>query len=487
MALQHPFAILRKPLVVGGLGLTLGVWFWESVVPTGIDWSGTLLWGSAIAGTGLWWLRRRQPSVMPPEVIKPASLEQFRRDVERLEGELCLLKSEGGDAGEAQVAALEKRLQDCRDSLTRSQLTATLLGAAGVGKTALLQQLQASGDLNLDEYQVEYRDTPGLFGADATEDAIAAIEGLDIAESDLVVLVVAGDLVDAEYRLVQSLLSQGHRVLVACNKWDRYLPAEQPSILQQVRHHLSQLSEQDIFSVMAAPAAIKRRQHQDDGTVIESTVTPAADIAALATRLAQVVKAEGRQLVLNSGSRQLGALMSEARDYLNGHRRRQAMPIIDRYQWLTGATAFANPLPTLDVVAAAAINGQMVLDLGKLYKRSLSLDQAEITAKALAEVMVKLGLVEIASQAISPLLKGHLVTYAAGGALQGLSAAYLTRVAGLSLVEYFETHPTDATINVGRLTPILQRLMSQQRRLDTLKQFVQQGMKRLAPAAEPAV
>ncbi len=451
-------------------------------MPTGMDWSGTLLWGSAIAGTGLWWLRQRQPSVMPPDVVKPVSLEQFQKDIERLEGELNQLKTEGGEAGSAQVAALEEKLQHCRDSLTRSQLTATLVGAQGVGKTALMAQIQAA-DLNLEGYQLQYCDTPGLFGADAPEDALETLASLDIAESDLIVFVVAGDLVDEEYNLVQSLLKQGHRVLVACNKWDRYLPAEQPSILQQVRHHLSQLSEQDILSVMAAPATIKRRQHQDDGTVAESTITPVADVAALATRLTQVVSQEGRQLVLGSASRQLGGLVSQAQGYLNGHRRRQATPVIERYQWLTGATAFANPLPTLDVVATAAINGQMVLDLGKLYKRSLSLDQAEVTAKALAEVMVKLGLVEIASQAISPLLKGHLVTYAAGGALQGLSAAYLTRVAGLSLVEYFETHPTDTTINIGHLTPILQRLMSQQRRLDSLKQFVQQGVKRLAPAA----
>lgn len=487
MATQNPFAIFRKPLVIGGLGLTAGVWLWESLLPTGMDWSGLLIWGSALTGTGLWWLRRRQSATLPDEVMKPLSKAQFQQEVERLEGELRQLKSEGGEQGSLQAEALEQQIRQCKASLTRLQLKAALVGAEGVGKTTLLQQLQVSGT-NLDDYEIEYIDTPGLFGADAAEDALATLKGLNIAATDLVLFVVNGDLVEAEHSLVQSLLKQGHRVLVACNKWDRYLPSEQPSILQRVRHHLSQISEQDILPVMAAPAAIKRRLHQADGAIQESLVTPAADVAALVTRVAQVVQQEGPQLVLGSASRQLSALATEARGYLNGHRRQQAMPIIERYQWLTGATAFANPLPTLDVVAAAAINGQMVLDLGQLYKRSLSVDQAEVTAKALAEVMVKLGLVEIASQAISPLLKSHLVTYAAGGALQGLSAAYLTRVAGLSLIEYFEAHPTDTAINMGRLTPILQRLMSQQRRLEPLKQFVQQGVKRLAPAAAaPAV
>ncbi|MGB3616278.1 MAG: DUF697 domain-containing protein [Elainellaceae cyanobacterium] len=483
MTHQQPFAILRKPLVVGGLGLTAGVWLWESVAPTGIDLGGTLLWGSALAGSGLWWLRRRQPTVLPPETVKPVSLEQFRSDAERLEAMLTLLRAEGGDAGEAQAVSLEQRLQQCRDSLTRNQLTVALVGGDAVGKTTVARQLQHL-TLNSADYQINYQDTPGLFGADADEDALATLT--EAMAADVMIMVVVGDLVDAEYNLIQALLAQGRRVLVACNKWDRYLPAEQPVILQQIRHHLSQMDAQDIFSITAAPSPIKRRQHQADGTVQEAMTTPDVNLAAIKTRLEHLATQEGRQLVLASASRQLRALVTEAQGDLNGHRRQQATPVIERYQWLMGATAFANPLPTLDVVAAAAINGQMVLDVSKIYQRSLSLERAEVSAKALIEVMAKLGLVEIATQAISPLLKSHLATYAAGGVLQGLSAAYLTRVAGLSLLEYYETHPTDSEINVGRLTPILQGLMSQQRRLEPLKRFVQQGIVRLAPAAPAA-
>jgi len=483
MTQQHPFAIFRKPLVVGGLGLTAGVCLWESVVPTGVDLSGTLLWGSALAGSGLWWLRRRQPTVLPPETVKPVSLEQFNRDADHLETLLTQLRTEGGEAGDAQAVGLDQRLQQCRESLTRSQLTVALVGGEAVGKTTVIQQLQST-TLDSGSYQVQYQDTPGLFGADADKDASSALA--DQAAADVIVMVVTGDLVEAEHSLIQSLVTQGHRVLVACNKWDRYLPTEQPLVLQQVRHHLNHMNEQDIFAITAAPAPMKRRQHQADGTVQETMTTPEVDLAALTARLERVASQDGRQLVLASAGRQLRAVIAEAQANINGHRRQQATPVIERYQWLTGATAFANPLPTLDVVAAAAINGQMVLDVSKIYQRSLSLEQAEVSAKALIEVMAKLGVVEIATQAISPLLKSHLATYAAGGVLQGLSAAYLTRVAGLSLLEYFETHPTDKEINVGRLTPILQGLMSQQRRLEPLKRFVQQGIVRLAPAAPAA-
>lgn len=476
MASQVP-TIFRKPLVIGGLGLTAGACLLNAA-PTGIDLTGTLLWGTALAGSGLWWLRQQR--LKGPVVdAKSISLEQFHRDAVQLEASLQQLEAEGGAAATSQVQSFGQRLQTCRQSLERSQLGVMVIGASGVGKTALIDRLRAA-DLGAG-YQLQYQDTPGLFGPEAANPQVTLAD-YNLRDSDLVLVAVAGDLVDAEYALIQALTEQGHRVMVVCCKGDQYLPDERTAVLEQVRQRLSFVAAADVVATIAAPAPIKRRQHQADGTVVESVITPETDLSALTTRVEETLAQSGEQLILATASRQLRGLRAEVQAALNGYRRQQALPIIERYQWLTGATAFASPLPTLDVVASAAINGQMVLDLGQVYQRSLSLEQAEISATALVSAMAKLGLVELSTQAISPLLKSHLATYAAGGVLQGLSAAYLTRVAGLSLVEYFETHPTDTSINVGRLMPILERLMAQQRRLEPLKQFVQQGLARLAPA-----
>lgn len=484
MTPQSSSTILRKPLVVGGLGLTAGACL-LNVAPMGIDLGGTLVWGLAIAGSGLWWLRQQRLSQEGVAAIKPISLEQFHREGEQLDALLRQLEIEGGEVAALQVQQFDQRLLQCRQSLERSQLTVTAVGAADAGKTALLSQLQSAATVG--GYQLQYQDTPGLFAAEGAE-PLVTLASSNLEASDLVLLVVTGDLIDAEYDLIETLVTSGHRVLVVCNKWDRYLPTEGTAVLAQVRQRLEAIepgfSAEDVVTAIAAPAPIKRRQHQADGSVVESTITPEVDLAALQGRLTTVLLQDGEQLVLATASRQLRLLTAEVRSALNGHRRQQAVPVIERYQWLTGATAFASPLPTLDVVASAAINGQMVMDLGQLYQRSLSLQQAEIAATTVVSAMAKLGLVELATQAISPLLKSHLATYAAGGALQGLSAAYLTRVAGLSLIEYFETHPADTGIDMGRLTPILQRLMAQQRRLEPLQRFVQQGVTRLVPTTE---
>ncbi|NEQ25996.1 MAG: DUF697 domain-containing protein, partial [Microcoleus sp. SIO2G3] len=97
----------------------------------------------------------------------------------------------------------------------------------------------------------------------------------------------------------------------------------------------------------------------------------------------------------------------------------------------------------------------------------------------------------LSSQAIAPLLKSHALTYVAGGTLQGLSAAYLTRIAGLTLVEYFEEQSWSATPAVGlqldRLGEKLQLVFQANQRLAFLQGLVKQGIDRLTPSTTPAL
>jgi uncharacterized protein (DUF697 family) len=66
---------------------------------------------------------------------------------------------------------------------------------------------------------------------------------------------------------------------------------------------------------------------------------------------------------------------------LNQVRRDRALPIIEQYQWIAAAAAFANPVPALDLLATAAISAQVVSDLGAIYQQKFSLQQAQAAAK----------------------------------------------------------------------------------------------------------
>ena len=116
------------------------------------------------------------------------------------------------------------------------------------------------------------------------------------------------------------------------------------------------------------------------------------------------------------------------------------------------------------------------------------MDQAKAAAGTIAELTVKLGLVELASQALGTVLKSHVTTYLAGGAVQGISAAYLTRLAGLTLIDYFEEQSLlDTTeLNFEGLGSRLQTLFQQARQSLALKDFVTQALPHLPKASTVA-
>jgi uncharacterized protein (DUF697 family) len=357
-----------------------------------------------------------------------------------------------------------------------------------VGKSALRAALQTT-TTPATSPSADYQELPSLFVGGESSDP----DTLDRAlESPWTLFVTAGDITETEYAALEWLLDNGQQPIVAFNKADRYLPADRATVLTTIQHRLhGQLPAEAIVPVAAAPAPIKVRKHAADGTIQESVEQPEPDLAQLLTRLQTQQAAEGdrwrwRTIVGNTGrlNRQLHATLKH-------QRRDRAIALIDQSQWIAAATAFANPMPGLDLLATAAINGQLVMDLGQIYQQSFSLDRAQAIAQTLGEVMLKLGLVELGSQAIAAALKANALTYAAGGAIQGLSAAYLTRVAGLSLVELFQAHVEaewegvaegDRWLSVDRLSSILKGVFEQTRQSAIIQGLIDQARDRFLPS-----
>jgi uncharacterized protein len=126
--------------------------------------------------------------------------------------------------------------------------------------------------------------------------------------------------------------------------------------------------------------------------------------------------------------------------------------------------------------------------LGKIYQQKFSLEQAQTVAGTMGSLMLKLGLVELSTKAISTVLKSNAVTFVAGGVVQGVSAAYLTRVAGLSLIEYFQQQEiamdSGTGLNLENLRQTLQKVFQQNQQIGFLQGFVKQGVKRLLPEVQ---
>lgn len=362
--------------------------------------------------------------------------------------------------------------------LHRQEPRLLIMGAPGVGKSTLMEQIQSQWSPSL-SYPCAVTETESLSHS-ATLEMSAAVMAADI-----ILYVIQGDLTDSEYQCLQTLQAHKQRVLVVFNKQDQYLPTQRLILQQKLQQRLQTwLAETDIVAVSAHPQAVKVRRYRQDGSYQEDLEHPQPDVSGLTKRLDQVMAAEKEQLILFQTYQQTVALRTQVQAELNGVRRQLATPIIERYQWITGATAFANPVPTLDMLAAAAISAKMVMELGSLYRLKFSLAQAQAVASTLATAMLKLGLVEVSTQALSSLLKGHHFTFVAGGLVQGISTAHLTRIAGLSLIEHFQelsdlaVAAPESNWNPEKLKQIVAKIFQEHQKVDALKDFAQQSIGR---------
>jgi uncharacterized protein len=480
---------LRKPILVGGLGLTAGVWLLHGIHPGITDFSGTAIWGAFALSSGFWWLRKR--SLKPLDLTIPAlpvdrtAVEKALFAVETLVTQLATETTT--DNQTSALASFQEKLTQLTAELERKEVRLAIAGGQSVGKTALTQYL--TENWMPQSQNISISDTAGLFAEPGEAGETLAPE---VDSADLVLFVTAGDLTSPEYQMIQQLLTRQQRVLLLFNKQDQYLPDERPLVLQQIRARVQgQLTAEDVLAIATAPAPVKVRQYQS-GAVQERLEQPAADVAKLSDRLTQVLAEESQRLVLSTVLRQVNLLRLDVQNALNGVRRDRALPLIEQSQWIAAAAAFANPVPSLDLLATAAVNTQLIVDLGEIYQQKFSLQQAKAATGTLADLMVKLGLVELSAQAISPLLKTHAVTFVAGGLMEGVSAAYLTRLAGLSLIEYFQEQsyvvdPNAAPFQVDRLTQKLKAVFQDNQRTAFLQALVQQGISRLAPTPTPAL
>jgi hypothetical protein len=475
---------LRRPILVGGVGLSFSLWFLQSLHHEVTQLGEFGVFSLIALGTGLWLFgQKTSKNIELPSLASPVDREMVEKAITKAERLIQQLETEAEN--DADLPRLRQRLTQFPTELDRQELQFTVVGGKGVGKTKLIQRLESSW-LPQQSPSLHITETPALFvGSDTKLEAETAHREAALA-SDLVLFVTTGDLTDTEFQILQQLRAANQRVMLVLNKQDQYLPTERVIVLQKLRQRvLGQLAAEDVVAIASNPGSLKVRQHQADASVQEWMEEQAPNLTALTERLGDIVAQERQSLVWATTHRAAQALKADVKAALNQVRRDRALPVIEQYQWVAAAAAFANPVPALDLLATAAISAQIVTDLGEIYQQKFSLQQAQAAAKTLGSLMLKLGLVELSTQTIGSLLKGHAFTYVAGGAVQGVSAAYLTRLAGLSLIEYFQeqedSETTEQSFNLERLGQKLQAVFSANQRTAFLHGFVKQVVGRLVP------
>lgn len=384
--------------------------------------------------------------------------------------------------------ALLSKTREIEANLKRGEIQVVVFGTGSAGKTSLVNAIMGRMVGRVDapmgtttvgetyclrlkglERKILITDTPGILEA-----GVAGTEREQLARelatsADLLLFVVDNDLRRSEYEPLRALAEIGKRSLLVLNKTDLYTDEDREAILARLRQRIKGfIGVNDVIAICANPQPVEL----EDGEIC----TPEPEILPLLRRMATILRAEGEDLVADNILLQSLRLGEEARKLIDSQRRRQADKIVDRFQWIGAGVVSVTPLPVVDLLATAAVNAQMVVEIGRVYGCELNMERGRELALSLAKTIAGLGIVKGAIQLVTTALQLNVSTFIIGRAIQGVTAAYLTRIAGKSFIEYFRN---DQDWGDGGMTEVVQRQFQLNKRDEFIKAFIQDAIARV--------
>ena len=389
---------------------------------------------------------------------------------------------------DVQREALRQERQRVAEELERGDLVVVVFGTGSAGKTSLIRALlkDVVGEVGAamgstattTSYRLRLRnlnrglrlvDTPGILEAGAEGQRREQLARDQAANADLLLLVVDGDLRAAEAEVFNALAGLGKRLLLVLNKCDLRGEQEERRLLELLRRRSQgRIAAEDVLAASAAPQSVP----MPGGKPLQ----PAPEIDALLRRIAQVLHSDGEELIADNILLQSRRLSDAGRRLLSDQRQSDAETVVDRYSWISAGVLVATPLPVVDLLGAAAVNAQMVVEIGRIYGVSLSRQSAQDLAVSVGRTLASLGVIKGGLSVIGAALSLNLPALLVSRTVQAIGAGWLTRVAGRSFITYFQQ---DQDWGDGGIQDVVQRQYDLNRRESALKEFLAAALSRV--------
>ena len=386
------------------------------------------------AAAGLWWLSR---PVKQPSFREPASLKGWIQRCEEVLSQFEQLEAELGLQG--LHTPREKELRRIEDFDAPLSLGVVATEGSGLPSTVHLQQ------------------------------ALAGVSSLDLCLANPLPVTSRSwswpdDL--QELDVLMHVLSLPLRA--ADLLWLDQLPADRPVWL--LLRSSSDLTAEDHLEALCCQ--LPERWHQ--------FLLPWSGEALELRGVLQPVRQQlMRSQRVRQGTRQrlLSSLHRRWQAELETLRRERFRLLLQRSQWIVAGVVMASPVPSVDLLAVAVGNGLMVKEMATIWGCSWSAEVLQVVARQLGSAALAQGVVELSGQALLGLAKLDGASWIAAGAMQGLSAAYLTRVVGVSMADWMALNAGVAEPDLEELkrqAPLLVARAAEQERLN-LPGFAQQA------------
>ncbi len=450
-------------------------------------WTIWKLWGASIAKNRMRARRNKNPSEL--------SYGQQEREVDENLQQVETLKEAAGDDPELakQLAPLIEEIEYKRES---QELEIVAFGTISSGKSSVLNLLAGQEVFQTDirggttvtrneipwpnNDKVTLVDTPGLGEVDGESHVHIAAESAK--DADLVLVVVDGPLRQSEHDLLDQLGKMEKRVIICLNKSDWYSQEDRDKLINQINDQTASfVKKEDIVAIQAQEGSRIRRRVLADGSTTEETVTIDPDIDPLANRMIEIVRHDGKDLLMSNVLLQSRGLVEKARLRVKAQIDEKAWDIVDKYMWGAGGVAALSPFPVVDLVAGSAISTKMILDLADVYNQKVDLETASKwlgeMGKNLIGVLGAQGATVAVTAVVASLIK--TIPFAgtvAGGVLQGAVQALITKWIGSVFIEYFRNEMQQPE---GGLSGLARRHWDKVTAVDELRKLVQTAREKL--------
>jgi len=199
----------------------------------------------------------------------------------------------------------------------------------------------------------------------------------------------------------------------------------------------------------------------------------------------QVIRRDGRDLLLANLLLQSRGLVEQARSRVQEALDKRAYEIVEKYMWGAGGAAALSPLPLLDLAAGGAVTVKMVVDLARVYRQDVDMEAAVQLLAQLGKNLVAILGVSLATPAIVAVVASMIkavpgIGTLAGGLIQGVVQALITRWIGSVFIRYFKN---EMQTNEQGLAMLARQEWEHVTSLNEMRKLVQGAKAHLAMAA----
>ncbi|WP_288262916.1 GTP-binding protein, partial [uncultured Prochlorococcus sp.] len=364
----------------------------------------------------------------------------------------------------------------------------TLFGAGSSGKTSIARSLLKNiiGKISpkigttkeINSYKIRIPilkrniniiDTPGLFEPSKIGESREKSTIIQASNSDLVLFVIDQDINKYENYLIKELIKIGKKLIIVLNKCDLRSRNENNRIKENIISITSARKNNiSVVQTIAIPQQSSYRKLDD--------INIGPEVGSLFREIIETLDSNGEDLLAENILFRSNKLGIKSKNFIKEQRDLMSNKVINKYMWITGGVILVNPLPAIDFLTTSTVNIQMIMELSKIYEIKLSKKNAKDLSKSLLSALAKLGILKGGLAIISTTLATSLTKIVISKSIQSITAVWLIRIVGLSLIEYFNKGQNWGD---GGIHEVVDKIYKISKREEILNNFIKEAISKI--------